>query len=141
MLLQLTGKRRCTVAQSMIAALVATWLSLVCQQCLAYARDTQPVPDAADPGADCMVPTASGSAPVAGQPSCASECDCSAMVSASTVNPPKSLLPASVSDPVFVLPSSVTHVAFADFGKHVALPGSPDGVTPPLLERFCIHLE
>ena len=141
MLLHLTGNRRRTVAQSMIAALVATWLSLVCQQCLAYARDTQSAPAGHDHGAHCMAPAADDTAPMTGHSSCTSGCNCSAMVAAATVSPPKSLPFVSVSDPIDLPPAPVNHVAIAAFGTPAAVPRPPKGVTTHLLERFCIHLE
>ena len=141
MLIHLTGSRRRTVAQSMLAALVATWLSVVCQQCQAYALDAQTPPGDSGSSAHCMVSTDEGAVPTTGQSFCAPGCDCSAMVAVSTVNPPKFLLLASVFDPFAAPPALITHVAFAVPGSQVALPKAPDGVTPPLLERFCIRLE
>ena len=134
-------KHRRAVAQSMIAAIVLTWLSLVCQQCLAHAPDAQTVLGDSALGAHCMGPAADDPVPVTGQSSCASDCDCSAMVAASTVSPPTSFLPAPASDPMAAPPAPITHAAVAACGTHVTLPGLPHGVTPPLLERFCIHLE
>ena len=140
-LLHSLGKHRRSVAQSMIAALVATWLAVVCQQCLAYARDVVSAPDASGHSTHCQTPTPGGTPPLAGQSSCSSGCDCSALVTAATVIPPKSLLPPSGPDPTVALPAPISHTAVTAPRVRFVLAKSPDFVTSPILERFCIHLE
>lgn len=141
MLLQSLRTRRRTVAQTMFAAFVVTWFSVLCQQCLAFARDGQAIPDGSGHSAHRLAPPSTGTTPVTDQPSCLSECDCSVMATAATVIPPKSFLFPGAPDSPAALPVPVKHEFFPVTGIHVALTRSPDGVTPPLLERFCIRLE
>lgn len=133
-------KRRHAVAQTLTAALAVTWLSLFCQQCLAYAQPWT-VPGQSEHGTHCQPAAEDGGAPVYEQSSCTAACDCSVMAATSGVAPPIVLLSPSASDPAVALPVRRVSEPVAVRSARVTWKRSPDAVNSSLLERFCIRLE
>lgn len=141
MLLQLTAKHRGSAAQAMISAVLAMWLSVFCQQCMAYSHLAPELPDASTHSAHCLTPPADDVRSLVAKTSCLTPCHCSVMLETPDHTVAGLFLSPSASDGSAAVPPSPVQTGFTAPRRTAAIPASCSGHPVPILERFCIHLE